>query len=484
MLHLSKIKAGNKKTKIVATIGPPSESKEKLKEMIKSGLNVARLNFSHNDHSWHQKVIDNVRSVSEELGTNVGIMGDLQGPRIRVSTGSDIDARRGKEILVSDVSFRKNIDDFSSEMFFLDYPGIIKELKEGHEILIEDGIIRLRVIKKEKKLLRTKVIDGGIIKNHKGVNIPAADLSIDVITEKDKKDLKFLLKNEVDFIALSFVKSGNDIARLRNMIKKELGRDQDLPHIVSKIERAEAIENLEEIIDETDVVMVARGDLATETSPAHLAVYQKKIVASSLRKATPVIMATEMLNSMIDHPRPTRAEISDVSNAVIDHSDAVMLSGETANGKYPVETVGIMSSIIHSTEESPYDDIYKVMQTNIESDYAIIIKSAYELAKSFDTKAIAMISVSGFTARLISHFRPDQEIFVATNNQKTHHQMSIVWGVDSYYFKEENLEVLIDKLLAETKKDKKLKKGDKVVVILGRVPCGEKMRLVGIREIK
>lgn len=478
-----KIKLGSKKTKIVATIGPASESKSNLKEMIERGMNVARLNFSHNTHEWHQKVIDNIREVSEELGVNVGIMGDLQGPRIRVKTGNEIEARKGKEILVSDISFIKNVSDFSSDMFFLDYPKIINELKEGHEILIEDGLIKLEVVKKERKLLRTKVLDGGIIKNHKGINIPAADLSIDVITEKDKKDLEFVLKNEVDFVALSFVKSSKDIVRLRNLMKKELGRDHDLPHIVSKIERAEAMDNLEEIIDETDVVMVARGDLATETSPGKLAVYQKQIVTKSLRKATPVIMATEMLNSMIEYPRPTRAEISDVSNAVIDHTDAVMLSGETAGGKYPVETLGIMSSIIHSTEESPYDDMYRIMETNIKSDYAIILRSAYELAKSFETKAIAMISVSGLTARLVSHFRPDQEILVATNNKKTHGQMSIVWGVDSYYFEEKNLEVLIDKLLSEAKKDKKLKKGDKVVVVLGRVPCGEKMRLIGIREI-
>ncbi|MFC1644770.1 pyruvate kinase [Patescibacteria group bacterium] len=473
----------NKRTKIVATIGPVSESKENLRAMMKNGLNVARLNFSHNEHSWHKNAIKTIRKVADELGVNVGILADLQGPRIRVSTANELKAVKGKEILVSDVSHKKTLSDFSADLFYLDYPGIIQKLEVGHYILIEDGLIKLEVIKKEKKVLRTKVVDGGVIKNHKGINIPAANLDIEVITKKDKKDLEFAIKNNVDFVALSFVRNGENIVNLKKLMKKYAGSDKNLPHVVSKIERSEAIDNLDEILDETDAVMVARGDLATETSPGRLAVYQKKIVAKSLRKMKPVIMATEMLDSMIENPRPTRAEISDVSNAVIDHTDAVMLSGETAGGKYPVETIEVMSDIISSIEESPYDDVYRALRVNIKSDYATIIRGAYEIAKSFNAKAIAMVSVSGFTARMISHFRPEQKIMVATNNKKTHSQLSLAWGVDSYYIKERKLDNLIDEMIAEAKKKKELKKGDQIVVILGRVPCGQKMRLVGVRGI-
>ncbi|TSD02231.1 MAG: pyruvate kinase [Parcubacteria group bacterium Athens0714_25] len=472
-----------KKTKIVATIGPVSESKEMLEKMIKTGMNVARLNFSHGAHQWHKKTINNIRQVSDKLGANIGIMADLQGPRIRIATSGDVIARKGKELLVSDVRYRKSVSNMSADIFYLDYPGIIDCIKEGDTIMIEDGLIKLEVSKKSSNFLRTRVIDGGVIRNHKGVNLPDSDLNIGVVTKKDIDDLKMALENDVDFVALSFVSCAKDINGLRKRMERILGRKNDLPQIVAKIERKEAINNLDEIIESTDVVMVARGDLGIEMDQSKVVIWQKEIIKKSLKKAKPVIVATQMLNSMIENPRPTRAEVSDVSNAVIDHADAVMLSGESANGKYPVESVKMMAEIIRNTEESPFDDVYKYMDLHISSEYATVVRSAYEIAKSYNVKAIAMISLSGFTARLVSHFRPDQNILVVTNRKKTFNQFSLVWGVCGYLFEDDkNLEDLIVKMLDQTKKDKRLKTGDSVVVIIGRVLNGEKMRLVGIRK--
>ncbi|HBO17156.1 MAG: Pyruvate kinase [Candidatus Moranbacteria bacterium GW2011_GWE2_35_2-] len=472
----------NKKTKIVATIGPASESEEKLEKMIKAGMNVARLNFSHGTHEWHGKIIKRIRKICAKLNANIGILADLQGPRIRVQTNGDIDAKRGKEILVSDVRYRKVVSDMSASIFFLDHPGIIDGIKEGNEILVEDGLIKVKVIKKEKNFLRTKVIDGGMIKNRKGVNIPDAQLNIGVITKKDDLDLKFSLENGVDFVALSFVSSAKDILDLRKKMKRILGK-KDSPQIIAKIERKEAIKNLDEIIEQTDIVMVARGDLGIELDPSKVVIWQKEIIKKSLKKAKPVIVATQMLNSMIENPRPTRAEVSDVSNAVIDHTDAVMLSGESASGKYPIESVKMMTEIIKNTEESPFDDVYKYMDLHITTEYATVVRSAYEIAKSYDVKAIVMISLSGFTARLVSHFRPDQNILVVTNNTKTFNQFSLVWGISGYLFEgDEKLETLIDKMLVKAKKEKCVNAGDNVVVIVGRDCSGNKMRLVGIRR--
>jgi len=473
-----------KRTKIIATIGPASENEKILREMIKSGMNVARINFSHGEYAWHAKIIKSIRSLALEMKTSVGILADLQGPRVRVRTAENINARKGEEILVSDVSYKKSVADFSSKIFYLDYPGIIKNIQKGNEILIEDGLIKLKIFKKEKQLLRAKVISGGVIKNRKGVNIPGAKLNLGALTPKDKKDLDFALKHKADFIALSFVESAKDVLSLRQKIEKKLGKKKRYPQIIAKIEKREAIENLEEIIKVADAIMVARGDLGIEMDENKVTVLQKKIIAGSLENLKPVIVATQMLDSMIRNPRPTRAEVSDVSNAVIDHADAVMLSGETASGKYPAESVKTMAEIIEDTEESPFDDIYKSLDFNLSSDYAVIIRSAYELARSFGGEAILMVSVSGFTAKLVSHFRPEQKILMATNSQKSFNQSSLVWGVDSYLFKpSEKLDGLIEKMIKKAKADKKLKKGDKAVIILGKLPKGEKMRLVGVKNI-
>jgi len=472
-----------KKTKIVATIGPASESEKVLEKMMKAGMNVARLNFSHGEYDWHKTAIERIRKVAKKNNFNVSILADLQGPRIRVNT-KEVVAKKGDKILLYSVG-EKAVNE-KEKFIFLDKKNIIDKLKEGQEILIEDGLIKLTVEKNKKNYLETKVVDPGTIKNHKGVNIPGADLDIEVITPKDKRDLFFSLENDVDFVAISFVKNSENLRELRKLIASKIKDVSKQPKIISKIERKEAVDNLEDILMETDGVMVARGDLGIEMDESRVVILQKEIIAKSIRYMKPVIVATQMLDSMINNPRPTRAEVGDVSNAVIDHADAVMLSGESANGKYPVEAVEIMSRIIEKTEESIYDDVNGILEYKIDhhaDDYVVIIRSAYELAKSFDARAICAVSVSGFTANLISHFRPTQKIIVATNNPKTFCQLSLIWGVDGYLFKDKKLENLIDKAVIEAKKDKELKKNDRVVVVMGRVLDGEKMRLVGIKKV-
>ncbi|HFC76672.1 MAG TPA: pyruvate kinase [Candidatus Moranbacteria bacterium] len=475
-------KQKQKRTKIVATIGPASEGKKTLEKMINSGMNVARFNFSHGEYEWHGEVMKRVRKISQKFKTGVGILADLQGPRIRTLVTSDVSVKSGEKIEVCEKSNKylsKNKK--GDKVICIDKKNILNNLKKGQDILIEDGLIKLQVIK-SGKTCQTKVIDGGVIKNHKGINIPGADLDIEIITRKDRKDLDFALKNDVDFVALSFVKNANDIKRLRKIIQRKKRGNQ--PQIIAKIERQEAIDNLDEIIKEADAIMVARGDLGIEMDQSKVIILQKEIISKSIKCVKPVIVATQMLNSMIDNPRPTRAEIGDVTNAVIDHVDAVMLSGESATGKYPVESVSIMSKIIRRTEESIYDDIYKALEYKIKSEYVIVIKSAYELAKSFDAEAICMISISGFTAKLVSHFRPDQQILVITNNEKTFNQVALLWGVDCYFLKNKTkLSGFIDKLVKKAKKDKKLKKDDKIVVIIGRSPEGKKIRLVGVKKV-
>jgi pyruvate kinase len=475
-----------KKTKIVATLGLVSDSKEVLRKMIESGMNVARLNFSHGSYEWHGNVIKIIRELSEEMGVNIGILADLQGPRIRTLVNDPIEIATGEKLLVSDVAKQQSVVDGSSfdKKILLDVPEIIDDVEVGNEILIEDGLMKVRVVEKTEAFLLTEVIDGGTIKNHKGVNIPDAKLKINPITEKDERDLEFVLGQDVDFVAMSFVSSGENIEELRGKMRKILGRSENLPQIIAKIERKEAIKNLDDIIEHTDAVMVARGDLGIEIEGTKVAILQKEIVKKSLSAVKPVIVATQMLDSMIENPRPTRAEVSDVTNAVVDHADAVMLSGESASGKYPIDSVRTMKEIIENTEASSFDDVNQQLDVDKDGDFKRVISSAYELAKASSVKAIVLGSASGFTARLFSHFRPEQPMLVVTHNPKTCNQLALVWGVQAKLhdkggvFRED-----IDWLIEDAKKNNILSQGDKVVLILGRTPDGEQMRLIGIKEI-
>jgi pyruvate kinase len=471
-----------KKTKIVATIGPASDSKETLRELIQAGLNVCRINFSHGTYETNGKVITMVRELSHELGVPVGIMVDLQGPRIRTVVEAETEVKNGEKVLVYDVSKKPEKEDL--KMIGLDWPGIIQDIEVGHAILIEDGLKRLSILEKNADSLVAEVVNGGVIKNHKGVNVPDSTLKIGAVTKKDEEDLAYAMSREVDFIALSFVSNGKEIEETREKMKKLLGREDNLPQIIAKIERKEAIKNINEIISATDAIMVARGDLGIEMDETKVVIYQKEIIAKCIKAVRPVIVATQMLESMIQNPIPTRAEVSDVSNAVIDHTDAVMLSGESANGKFPQKAVETMSRIIEDTEDSRFDDsACNTPSDDKDQDYVALIESAYALAKNSKANAIVAITVSGLTGRLISHFRPTQKNFVATTSEKVYNQLSLVWGVESYFLENVDKESLIETMLERLKSENKIKTGEKVVVVLGRIPGGEKMRLVGIREI-
>jgi pyruvate kinase len=472
-----------KQTKIVATLGLVSDTKETLRAMVENGMNVARLNFSHGSYEWHGNVIKIVRELAQEMNVSVGILADLQGPRIRTAVDVPVEMKKGEIIFVSDIA-KQPIDQQGGKKILLDVENIIDDIEIGNEILIEDGLMKVVVNEKSEGSLVCEVIDGGTVKNHKGVNIPDAKLKIAAITEKDERDLAFVLKEEVDFVAMSFVSSGENIEELRNRIKTILGREDSLPQIIAKIERKEAIRNLDDIINHADAVMVARGDLGIEIEGTKVAVLQKEIVRKSLQKMKPVIVATQMLDSMIVNPRPTRAEISDVTNAVVDHADAVMLSGESAGGKYPVESVRTMRDIIRHTEASPFDDVTHLLKLDSSDDFKNLVKSAFDLARNSDSSAIVLTSVSGFTARMMSHFRSTKPLFVATNNEKTYHQLSLVWGAKPYYTQEKELSKVLEEMITYRKTTGALKDGDKVIAIFGsNKDSKEKMQMVGVKTI-
>jgi pyruvate kinase len=468
-----------KKTKIVATIGPASDSREKMAQLIKSGINVVRLNFSHGDYASHGKIIDLARELSVEMKRPIGIIADLQGPRIRVGNTEKFEVAPGEVIFVSD---KKTTDE---KELIIDSDQVSSALKVGERILIEDGLMSLEVVSREGDEVKAQIINGGTIKPRKGINVPDTKVPFGAVTPKDQKDFEFAMSREVDFVALSFVSNGQEIEAVRENMKKILGRDKYLPQIVSKVERKEAMKNIKEIIKASDVIMVARGDLGIELEESKVIIYQKELIGKCLAANKPVIVATQMLDSMINNPIPTRAEVSDVSNAVIDHTDAVMLSGESANGKFPAETVEMMKKIITNVEESPWDDINSgFLDEDMFSDYASLINGAHELAKSSKAKAIIMFTESGFTARMMSHHRPEQTMIAATNNLKTYNQLSIVWGIRAYLFDgDEKPENFINLILEKAKKEGKLVKGDKVVVILGKNSAVGSMATVGIQEI-
>ena len=474
-----------KRTKIVATIGPASDSKEKLAELIKNGVNVVRINFSHGTYESNGHVIDITRELSIELKRPIGVMVDLQGPRMRVGNTESFPIEKGEIIFVSDEkSSNKEVTD--KKELIIDSDGVAKSLQVGDKILIEDGLLRLEVVEKNEGELKAKVLNGGEIKPRKNMNFPDTKLAFGAVTKKDELDLEFAMEKEADFIALSFVSNGKEIEETRGKMKKLLGRENELPQIVSKVERAEAMKNIDEIIQASDVVMVARGDLGIEMEEAMVVIYQKEIIAKCLQAGRPVIVATQMLDSMIENPIPTRAEVSDVSNAVIDHTDAVMLSGESANGKYPVEAVATMNQIVMNVEDSTFDDVvHGFLDRSLFTEYTSLINSAHELMKNSKAKAVIMFSNSGFTARMMAEHRPEQLMIVATNNLKTYNQLSIVWGIRAYLLNEEesSQEKFVSAILEKAKKEQKLSAGDKVVVILGNMLSGKKTPVIGVHEV-
>ena len=456
-----------KKTKIVATIGPATTSEEMLTKLVKSGLNVMRLNFSHGDFAEHQEKVDNLRKVTEKLGTPVAILQDLSGPKIRIGDfyQERVMLKEGDEFVLTT---EKCVGD--EHRASVNYPKLPQEIKPGAFIMVDDGKKKLQVISVKGNEIRTRIVVGGETKGRRGVNLPGTDLSISSLTAKDKRDIEFGVGNQVDFMALSFVRRAKDVIELRRILEKK-----GLPaQIIVKIETAQAIDNLEEIIRATDAVMVARGDLAVEMPMEQVPLLQKRIVQMARELGKPVIVATQMLESMINAPVPTRAEVNDVANAIRDGTDAVMLSEETTLGRFPVEAVSMMTKIALEVEAAPYSrPIIDGDELGLDSVAESVSEAVESVAYSVDAAAIVALSESGFTMRAISRYRPDQRIVVLTPNERTVRRACLSYGCYGYHvdsFKE------IAQAVAEAafilKKEKFAKKGDRFVVS-GGAPLGK-----------
>lgn len=478
----------SKRTKIVATIGPASDKYATIKKMVEAGMNVARLNFSHGSYANHAQLIKNIRRAEKELGVPVAIMQDIQGPKIRLGILPDngINIKAGNHIIL-DGSIKK----CAKNELPMDYPGLQKFLKVGDRILVDDGHAELKIEKIHGTKIHCRVVEGYALKSHKGLNFPDSHLIVPILSDKDRKDLRFGVKAKVDAVALSFVQSGADIARTKKFInsleKSSKSKERNPIFIVAKIERNEAVKNIDDILREADGVMVARGDLAMETDLSKIPLVQKRIIQKANRFIRPVIVATQMLDSMQVSRRPTRAEITDVANAVIDHADALMLSGETASGKFPVETIQTMSNIISATEKSKFDDVnlYQEVHPHKAINKAIAGIGGM-LASQVGAKAILAASATGLTGRLISRVRTELPVYVGAESMRAVRQLALSWGIHPFLLPKKNsTQSLIKSLMDYAKKKKTIKAGDRVVVITGE-PIGKpgSTNLVEIREVE
>lgn len=457
----------HRRAKIVATIGPATQDPENIAKAIRAGMNVARLNFSHGTHEDHLKVIHAVREKSKELNAPVTILQDLQGPKVRVGL-----FEKGSINLSPNQVVTVTIEDVLGKEGLIpsDFKELCKAAKPGNKILIDDGLIELEVLKVGEKALEAKVIYGGILKNRKGMNLPGVMLPVEAMTEKDLKDLDFGLKNGVDYIALSFVRFGKDIRQLREIIDSH----KSPARIVAKIEMLEALENLEEIVRLSDVVMVARGDLAVEVGQSRLPSSQKRIISLCNKLGKPVITATQMLDSMVENPRPTRAEITDVANAVLDGTDALMLSAESASGKYPFKAIRTMHEIILEVEKSE-ENYYKLsLENELLSTPAAIAASSVLSALKLNASAIVCLTTSGKTAQIISTFRPKAQIIAITTDVEVLNRLEILWGLQTLtlqpYGSLRDIISQVEQLLIENGLGKT---GDKIIFTLGQ-PIAEK----------
>jgi pyruvate kinase len=417
------------KTKILATVGPASNNEEVLSSLAKAGANVFRLNFSHGNHEGHAEVIKIIRKINKEQQLHLGILQDLQGPKIRVGEmeNGGVEILPGQKITITNDPVIGN-----AELVSTVYQNLPNDVKTGDRILIDDGNIELSVNNTDGKNVRCIVIHGGILKSRKGINLPNTVVSAPSLTEKDLEDLEFGLANDVDWIALSFVRTADDINDLRERIQKA-GKNC---RIVAKIEKPEALENIDSIIEATDAIMVARGDLGVEVPMEKVPLWQKTMVEKCKLACKPVIIATQMLESMTTHPRPTRAETNDVATAVLDGADAVMLSAETASGKFPVNSVKAMTSIISYIENNAeiFHNLYKIPEEEDTFLSNNLILMAARLSRNVKAKAIVGITTSGFTAFRIASHRPLANLFVFTRNKSLITQLSLVWGVRTFYY--------------------------------------------------
>ena len=457
-----------RKTKIIATIGPSTKSKKRLKKIIQKGTNVCRLNFSHLDHLTAKKIIDNIKEINKELHTHTAILADLQGPKIRIGeVKKPITLKKGDEIIFSKKKEKNTVQ--------IKYLNFAKDVKIKEKVILDDGKIILEVVStNNKNKVVLKVLFGGVLYSNKGVNLPNTKISLPSLTRKDKDDLEFIFSQKIEWIALSFVRNSADIEQLRGVLLKRKSTQK----IIAKIEKPEAIKNINEIIAAADAIMVARGDLGVEVPPHKVPAHQKMIVNKCIYQAKPVIIATQMLESMTNSPTATRAETNDVANSVIDGVDALMLSGETSIGKYPEKTIDTMRKIIKNIEESEHNISLNIKEKKLPSKKRIvstaICSQACYVAEKTQAKAIITVTHSGFNTIQTSSFRPQAFIYTFTNNHKILNTLSLVWGVQGFYY---DGGITTNKTIEETKdilKNKKyLKKGD-MVVNIASMPAQEK----------
>jgi pyruvate kinase len=424
------MKTVHNRTKIVATLGPASSSKEVLLNMIKAGVDVCRLNFSHGSQEDHQKVIDVIREINEKYKTNVGILADLQGPKIRIGMVKEggVNLASGHKI---EITTKELLGD--EKQIYITYQSFPSDVRSGEIILLDDGKIQMRVLSTNNKdTVQCEVVYGGILTSRKGVNLPNTKVSIPSLTEDDLDNLEFALKNDVEWIGLSFVRSAEDIIELKRII----ARSGNAARVIAKIEKPEAIDNIDEIIEVTDGVMVARGDLGVEMPMEQVPLLQKMIARKCRAASKPVIVATQMLESMITSPRPTRAEVNDVANSVLDGADAVMLSGETSVGEYPLIVIETMQKIVRNVEENDYPySTAKVLNKNSPTYMGdAVCGSAVFLAESTGAVGIISMTSSGYTAFEISSYRPKAATFIFTSNIKLLNTLSLLWGVRGFYY--------------------------------------------------
>ena len=460
-----------RKTKIVCTIGPASESEEMLEKLMNAGMNVARLNFSHGSHEEHKARIDTIRKVAKRLNKTIGLLLDTKGPEIRTHNMKDglIVLEKGKEVIVS-----MNEVEGTPEKFSVTYENLINDVNIGSYILLDDGLVELQVkeINKDKGEVKCDILNTGELKNKKGVNLPGVKVNLPGITDKDADDIRFGIKENVDFIAASFVRRPSDVLDIRQILEEEKAEITIFP----KIENQEGIDNIEEILEVSDGLMVARGDMGVEIPPESVPMVQKDLIRKCNKLGKPVITATQMLDSMQRNPRATRAEASDVANAIYDGTDAVMLSGETAAGQYPEEAVKTMLNIAVSAEAAQdykklLSDRTKLVETSLVNAIGV---SVAHTALNLNVKAIVAATESGSTARTISKYRPHSDIIAVTPSEKTARQCAIVWGVNPVVKEgRKTTDALLNNAVATAVETGRVSNGDLIIITAG-VPTGEK----------
>lgn len=456
------------RTKIICTIGPATGSLQTLKQLIREGMDAARLNFSHGNHEEHTRMFNAIRKAAHEQDAFIPIIQDLQGPKIRVGelAHPEIRLRKGASVRITTRNIKGTAEEIPTT-----YNNLPKDVKRGSTILLDDGLIKLEVLQVKKRNVICKVIEGGVLKPNKGINLPGVKISSPSLTNKDKEDLKLGLALGVDYVALSFVRSPNDIRILRRVMA-QYGR---VVPIIAKIEKREAVDAIEDIIRESDAVMVARGDLGVEIASEDVPLIQKMIIHKCNRIGKPVITATQMLESMITNPTPTRAETSDVANAVLDGTDAVMLSGETSIGKYPVAAVRVMSNVLRKTEAALTFSYETKREPQSDIAAEAIGRAACILSEQVGARVIVPVTHGGTTARILAKYRPRAVILAVTANKDTAHRLNLVWGVQAMLISRlGDTDTTLEEIESEIAASRKVKKGDFVVYT-----AGMPMRIMG-----